>query len=62
LKGFQRINLAPGQTKRVTFSLPAEAFALWNDQNQFAVEPAKVSVWISPDSATGMPAAIEIIP
>jgi beta-glucosidase len=62
LKGFQRINLAPGETKRVTFSLPADAFALWNDRNHFTVEPAKVSVWISPDSANGTPAVIEIVP
>ena len=62
LKGFQRISLAPGETKKVTFALPADAFALWNDHNQFGVEPAKVTVWISPDSAHGTPAAVEIVP
>lgn len=62
LKGFQRISLAPAETKKVTFALPADAFALWNDQNQFSVEPAKVSVWISPDSAHGSPVAVEIAP
>jgi hypothetical protein len=58
LKGFQRIPLAPGETKTVGFDLPAEAFAIWNDRNEFAVEPAKVSVWMSPDSAHG--AAVEL--
>ena len=62
LKGFQRIALAPGETKRVTFKLEPDAFAIWNDRNQFAVEPAKVSVWISPDSASGSDAKLEIVP
>jgi beta-glucosidase len=62
LKGFQRITLAPGETKKVMFHLEPDAFALWNDRNQFAVEPAKVTVWISPDSASGSDAKLEIIP
>ena len=62
LKGFQRIALAPGETKKVTFHLEPEAFAIWNDRNEFAVEPAKVTVWISPDSASGSDAKLEILP
>jgi beta-glucosidase len=61
LKGFQRIALAPGETKKVTFHLEPDAFAIWNDRNQFAVEPAKVTVWISPDSASGSDATLEIL-
>jgi beta-glucosidase len=62
LKGFQRVSLAPGETRQVTFSLLPDAFALWNDRNQFAVEPEKVTVWISPDAAHGSAAALEILP
>jgi beta-glucosidase len=62
LKGFRRVALAPGETKRVTFELGLEVFAMWNDQNLFAAEPAKVSIWISPDSAHGTAAAVEIVP
>ena len=62
LKGFQRVPLAPGETKRVKFELKPEAFAIWNDHNQFAAEPAKLKVWISPDSAHGSPAEGEILP
>ena len=62
LKGFQRISLAPGETRKVTFSLNSEAFALWNDANRLAAEPAEVAVWISPDSASGVPAALNILP
>ncbi len=62
LKGFQRIALAAGETKKVTFHLTPDAFAIWNDRNEFAAEPAKVSIWISPDSASGSEAKFEILP
>jgi beta-glucosidase len=62
LKGFQRISLAPGETRKVVFSLTPEAFALWNDHNRFAVEPSRVTVWVSPDSASGTAAILDILP
>jgi beta-glucosidase len=60
LSGFQRIALAPGETKRVTFAMKAELFALWNDQNEFAVEPASVTLWVSPDSSRGSEIKLQI--
>jgi beta-glucosidase len=62
LKGFQQVMLAPGETKRVQFDLKPEAFAIWNDHNEFAAEPSKVTIWISPDSAHGSAAGAEIVP
>ncbi|MFZ1139345.1 MAG: glycoside hydrolase family 3 N-terminal domain-containing protein [Candidatus Sulfotelmatobacter sp.] len=62
LKGFQTISIAPRETKIVRFELKPEAFAIWNDRNQFAAETAKVNVWISPDSVHGTPAQAEILP
>ena len=62
LKGFQTASIAPGETKRVKFNLMPEAFAIWNDRNEFAAEPAEVEVWISPDSASGSAAEAEILP
>jgi beta-glucosidase len=62
LKGFQRVRLAAGESRKITFHLAPDAFAIWNDNNQFTVEPAKVSVWISPDSASGSEAKLEILP
>jgi beta-glucosidase len=62
LKGFRTISIAPGETKKVKFELGADAFAIWNDRNEFAAESAKVKVWISPDSAHGSPAEAEIVP
>jgi beta-glucosidase len=62
LKGFQRVALAPGETKQVTFHLGPDAFAIWNDRNQYMVEPAKVAVWVSPDSVSGSNVQLEIVP
>lgn len=60
LAGFQRITLAPGETKKVTFHLGPEAFAIWNDQQEFAAEPAKLTLWIAPDSTQGLSSTLEI--
>jgi beta-glucosidase len=60
LKGFQRVSLGPGETKKVSFLLSAEAFALWDIQNVQRVEPCKVTIWVSPDSARGESVELEI--
>jgi beta-glucosidase len=62
LKGFQKVTLAAGESKQVHFELKPEAFAIWDDHNQFAVEAAKVNIWISPDSVRGSAAQAEIQP
>jgi len=60
LKGFQHVAIAPGETRRVVFSVTPEAFAFWNDQNTFTIEPSRVTIWISPDAASGTGASLEI--
>jgi beta-glucosidase len=62
LAGFRRVALAAGETRKVSFELEPEAFALWNDRQQFAAEPASATVWISPDSASGTGAEVSISP
>jgi beta-glucosidase len=60
LSGFQRITLAAGETRTVRFGLGAEAFAFWDDQNKFSIEPARVTLWVSPDSSHGPEATLQI--
>ncbi len=60
LSGFQHIALSPGQSRKVTFTLGPKAFAFWNDQNNFTVEPARVTLWVSPDSSRGSEAVLQI--
>jgi beta-glucosidase len=60
LKGFQRVNLAAGESRKVTFDLDAETFAFWGAENKFGVEPARVTVWIAPNSAEGQGTSLDI--
>jgi beta-glucosidase len=60
LKGFQRFSLAPGESRKINFDLDAETFAFWGAENRFGVEPARVTIWIAPNSAEGEGATLEI--
>jgi beta-glucosidase len=60
LKAFERVALAPGETKKVSFPLTSEAFALWDIHNEHKVEACRARVWVSPDSQHGQPVELEI--
>jgi beta-glucosidase len=62
LKGFQRVSLAAGETKRVEFGIGRDALAFWNLEMKNVVEPARVTVWIGPSSVEGAEAQFEITP
>ena len=53
LEGFQRVTLAPGQSKTVTFTLGRQNFGFYNDQGQFVVEPGPFDLWVSDSSDVG---------
>jgi beta-glucosidase len=54
LNGFQRVTLAPGQTKTVTFTLGPGNIGFYNNQGQFEVDPGAVSVYVGDSSAGGL--------
>lgn len=60
LKGFQRIRLAPGETRQVEFILAKEELSFWNLQMKQVVEPATLEVRIAPDSTQGAPVSLLI--
>jgi beta-glucosidase len=62
LKGFQRVRLAPGQTRQVDFTLKKEELSFWNLQMKEVVEPATLEVRIAPDSTRGAPVSLIIEP
>jgi beta-glucosidase len=62
LRAFQRVALAAGQTRTVTFRLTPETFATWNDRNEYRVEPARVTLWVAPDSAQGQETTLDLGP
>lgn len=60
LKGFVRLDLTPGESKHVDFTLGQAELAFWNIDMKDVVEPAKVTVWIGPSSVEGSEAQFEI--
>lgn len=51
LKAFRRITLPPGATTTVEFTLCKEAFAYWNQDMKYEVEPGEFSIMVGPNSA-----------
>jgi beta-glucosidase len=50
LRGFERVQLAPGETKKVTFNLEPDDVALWDRNMRFVVEPGMFQVMIGASS------------
>lgn len=61
LKAFQRVYLAQGESKKVTFELGPESFAIWGTNNELSVEPCQAMIWVGPDSVRGEGVAVEIV-
>jgi beta-glucosidase len=55
LKGFERVELAPGETKHVSVTLDARAFAYWNaSTSKWTIDPGKFTVHVG-DSVEDTP-------
>ena len=52
LKGFSRIHLRPHETKTVTFRVPQDQLAVWNEEGKWVVEPGNFTVWAGGSSET----------
>jgi beta-glucosidase len=51
LKGFRRVNLAPGETQTVHFTLDRSALAFYNPaKKDWTVEPGQFDVWVGSSS------------
>jgi beta-glucosidase len=51
LKGFQRVTLAPGQSRTVRFTLTPQQLAFWNREMKEVNEPGPVAVHVGASSA-----------
>jgi beta-glucosidase len=60
LKGFQRVTLAPGESRHVEFRLGRDELSFWNIDMKDVVEPGSLYVWVSPDSTRGAPVRVAI--
>ncbi len=54
LKGYQRITLDSGETRRMIFTLDEEQLAFTRADGTRGVEPGKFHVWVAPDSQGGL--------
>lgn len=55
LKGFEKVRLAPGETKHVTLNLDARAFSYWDDAaHKWAIDPGKFVLRVG-DSSENTP-------
>ena len=53
LKAFERITLAPGESRTVTLSLPVSELAFYGLDMVKKVEPGDFQLWVAGDSASG---------
>ena len=51
LRGFERVTLAPGETKTVRFTLGEDDFRFWNKDMQRVVEPGDFEIMTGSSSA-----------
>ena len=55
LKGFEKVRLAPGETKHVTLSLDARAFSYWDEAaHKWTIDPGKFVILVG-DSSENTP-------
>lgn len=51
LKGFEKVNLAPGETKHVSISLDARAFSYWDEaKHNWTIDPGKFVILVGNSS------------
>lgn len=55
LKDFSRVTLAPGETRTVSFTLPATALSFTRADGTFGPEPGEFNLWVASDSQSGTP-------
>jgi beta-glucosidase len=60
LQGFERVALKAGESRTVSFTLPASDLAFYNEHMKLVTQPGKFDVWIAPDSAHGLRGEFEL--
>jgi beta-glucosidase len=60
LKGIQRVAIAAGESKRVTFRLSTDDLSFYNQKMELVTEPGEFQVWIGGNSEAELAAKFEI--
>ncbi|HFE52470.1 MAG TPA: hypothetical protein ENK07_03450, partial [Bacteroidetes bacterium] len=61
LKGFARVHLEPGQSRRVSFRLGPQELGLYNRHMEWVVEPGRFEVWVGPNSVEGLHGEFRVV-
>ena len=61
LKGFDRVRLAPGESRTVTMELPVSELAFWNADMEYTVESGDFRLWVAGDSDSGEAVAFSVM-
>lgn len=62
LKGFAKVALEPGETKRVAFELKAAELGFHNERMEYVVEPGRFKILVGPNSREGLECDFSILP
>ena len=60
LRAFEKITLAPGESREVTFTLTDDDLSFHCDGARRILEPGDFSVWVAPDALSGTPATFRL--
>ncbi len=60
LKGFARVSLLPGESKRVTLTLKREDLRFWGD-GDWVIEPGMFDLWVATSSVDGEKQSFELV-
>ena len=58
LRGFQRVALGPGESRRIEFTIGRDELAIWQSGTKYAVEPAELRIWVAPNAEAGTPVQV----
>jgi beta-glucosidase len=60
LKGFLRVTLAPGESKKISFHLGFKELSFFNLESKPMIEPTHYTVWIGGSSLASQEATFEV--
>ncbi len=60
LRGFERVTLQPGESRKVTFTLDRSDFGFYDNRGRFVVEPGQIEVYAGDSSQATMKATFTV--
>jgi len=62
LRGFERVTLAPGETKIVSFRLDGSDVGFYDNSGSFVVEPGQIDVYAGDSSKASLTDSFTVTP